>query len=109
MTQEQIIEGNKSIDEFMDNWLANRGFSEIELNYNSDYGTLMPVVEKIQKMRVKFNNPKMEYGLTLINAMDRWLYVQHKSLSKIEAVWLAVVEFIKWYNANGKIELIWKN
>lgn len=114
MTQEQIIEKNKLIAEFMGAKMIVEDYYGINiikfpdestkdlngLKYHSSWEWLMDAVDKIQILRERFNNPKLEYGLTLINAMDRWLYVQHKSLSKKEAVWLAVVEFIKWYNTN---------
>ena len=91
MTQEEIIEGNISIDKFMDNWLISRGFSETELNYNSDYNTLMPVVEKIER---EFNQVIITYEYCDIPN----IYNSQKQNSKIEAVWIAVVEFINWYN-----------
>lgn len=106
MTQEQIIEGNKSIDEFMDNWLTNRGFSETELNYNSDWNCLMEVVEKIEK----------DYWVTIVTRLTKTSCAVHKphkgfeqisrgdSFSKIHAIWLMVVSFIKWYNSCQKEE-----
>lgn len=114
MTQEQIIEGNKSIDEFMDNWLTNRGFSETELNYNSDWNCLMKVVEKIESIKI----PQIAYGFELNMLGKRCVTFSNSSngkdvvvvglhnynknifYTKLQAVWLAVVEFIKWYNTN---------
>lgn len=108
MTEQEIIEGNKLIDIFMDNWLVSRGFSETELNYHSDWNLLMPVVEKIESIEsfvVSFNREGVfiqngfegqeQYKLITMLPWDL-RHTSHKEYSKIEYVWLAVVEFIKW-------------
>ena len=111
MTQEQIIEGNKSIDEFMDNWLTNRGFSETELNYNSDWNCLMEVVEKINEMTDEFGN---QYDFHISNGYV-WVdphiggriffsgnEIGHREEPMIQKVFRGVVEFIKWYNDESR-------
>jgi hypothetical protein len=65
------------------------------LIYHSSWDWLMPVVEKIEAMRgthllmKPFGCEILMFGKSLINEVGN---------TKIEAAWLAVVEFIKWYN-----------
>lgn len=122
MKPEEIIEGNKLIAEF-------RGLREEspgrwydptqiphprfrELKYHSSWDWLMPVVEKIE------DSHKLSEGYGFSVMIDNWnCEIQnlisgeiissfnpssHPIHSKIEAAWLAVVEFIKWYNQNKK-------
>lgn len=126
MTQQEILEGNKLIAEFMgssfktykkghirkdsvtvcyfDDGMSpfSGGVSIKNLKFHSSWDWLMPVVEKIEKdywvtvtttrgiSAVSIHQPKLAYEK--IARVD--------SANKIEAVWLAVVEFIKWYNEN---------
>ena len=61
-----------------------------ELKYYTSWDWLMPVVEKIEKTTA-FVNIKG----CLVNVSN---IVDVSAPSKIEAVWIAVVEFIEWYN-----------
>lgn len=113
MTEEEIT-GNKLIAEFMqmsinlDNkifiWNERRC---VDMLYHSSYDWLMPVVEKIEKgLSEEFRVVILEEDCTI------WQKTTNQSLmieftevtaavccvSKIEATWLTVVEFIKWYN-----------
>jgi hypothetical protein len=113
----EIIEGNKLIAEFMgetpkeykDMGIWIKEYS-IRANYNEDWNLLMPVVEKIEKDVSK----EPYYGFT-VRISDLYCsivchekYCQDgviyqtpygfKPNSKIEATWLAVIEFIKYYN-----------
>lgn len=103
-----IAEGNKLIREFM-----GHGYSSIHGIYHLSWEEIMPVVEKIES-----NGHK-----TIIGGGDHWgnycnimfgknseerkkIYQetnqetkamgQHES--KIVSVWLALIDFIKWYN-----------
>lgn len=79
----------------------NVGFS---LKYDSSWDWLMPVVEKIESLddekSVNINGP-----LCLIKgdhtAVGGWdlITASADGPTKIEAVYKAVVEFIKWYNS----------
>jgi hypothetical protein len=73
-----------------------------------EWNDVMPVVEKIESLycetqiyHYKFYNPSHSCEISLVREPS---YTEHtvekKSNSKIESVWLAVVEFIKWYNQN---------
>lgn len=115
MTQEQIIEGNKLIAEFMgftDDYLEMRkGFTSGELKYHSSWEWLMDAVDKIESITF--------YPKDIPNFSTSFSFIIHKKFviingiaagypanktdvldSKRMAVWLSVVEFIKWYNAN---------
>ena len=100
---------------------------ESNLAYHKEWGWLMPVVEKIESLNLgtlkvnRFGNEhdagfdttfrnanvvfRIEYKdvhIDLVGDMQIWEGWKHidKYHSKKEAVWFAVVEFIKWYNQN---------
>lgn len=115
MTKEEVIEGNKLIDKFNEFYLKNLGFSDTELNYNTSWSCLMPVVEKIELVEndygrvfgVHITNNHCTIQITNFTLDKITVELSHyfSSLygnSKIEAVWLAIVEFIKWYNSCKK-------
>jgi len=102
MNEEEIIEGNRLIAEFM-------GLSAVEaeeiasyasdddLNYHTSWDWLMPVVEKAN------NIVENETGGNFINIL--WHGVvwgettfDNAEYSKLGATWQAVVQFVKWYN-----------
>lgn len=116
MTNEEIIEGNKLIAEFMGIKLikgintytgkeyyyfnnANmQDFEELP-DYNTDWNVLMAVVQKIEHL-------PMVSDIT-INSVGTFIYCSEIpkhffpiETTKIESIWDAVVEFIKWYNKN---------
>lgn len=107
-----IIEGNKLIAEFMTGETHNtfylpeigqyfnsygqieytETFSPNELKYHSSWDWLMPVVGKCYSMDEYFKYKE---------ETERQFYPSGIELStKIESVWLACVEFIKWHNQN---------
>ena len=127
MTQEETIENNKLIAEFMgweiyknvgreveyfvkgqlethhkvvDNWL-----SFLNMKYHSSWDWLMPVVEKIET----FNHAvTITQNICTIRACimgDRTVRAHQTGNyktpdTKLYNTWLAVVEFVKWYNSN---------
>ena len=96
-------ESNKLIAEFMDYPdLGNKGdFSY--LKYHSSWDWLMPVVEKIEgephlcKVIIETNYCRVER-----NSGEHILTMGSQNLTKKEATYKAVVEFIKWYNKQKK-------
>jgi hypothetical protein len=67
-----------------------------------DWNTLMPVVEKIED-----ENPGTYFRIyrkkCIVRTMKSLIVFQKEvSATRIEAVYKAVVEFIKWYNENKK-------
>lgn len=128
--QEEIIEGNKLIAEFMGAKLAERNgelavfmldncpFPEYfrvtsHNKYHSSWDVLMPVVEKIENeigKHYSVETYRFLYGhhlkgqryYCIIHDAGDALQLEVQSDSKIEAVWICVTEFIKWYNKNSK-------
>ncbi len=129
MTPKQIMSTNQFIAEFMGFKMQVEDFHGIniiqdpdgetydlgQLKYNTSWDYLMPVVEKIEDL--SFNSG---YGFSVI--IDNWeCFIKdrlsgeiivsvsatasdnkYKSISKIDAVFKAVIEFINWYNNRNK-------
>ena len=115
MTAETIIEGNKLIAEFMgvkDGQISvsktRTIFSGPEngievFAFHKSWDQLMPVVERIEMMgcivEISMCLGRMCRIRKVISNSQDWQAV-HESNSSIEAVYLPVVEFIKWHNQN---------
>lgn len=123
MTEEQILDGNKLIAEFMgakydkdtsfpihpdDLWLPIHGicnFKTIKIGkgkillYHKSWDWLMPVVEKIENLKFEYSYYKGRAIITDLGFQNMMNDIAFSG-SRIEATWLAVVEFIKWYNQN---------
>ena len=128
---ENIIENNRLIAEFL-NWefddlsetfetpflklvepqaFGDEQFScklqDFELEFHSDWNWLMEVVEKIENLQDENNcaiyNVQTEQCFVeiIINHTSETI-VEVDSNSKIQAVYRACVEFIKWYNKQNK-------
>lgn len=69
----------------------------VELVFHSDWNWLMLVVEKIESVE---RNKEDETHFQLVSFIHHWMTRKHKDLTKIEATFEAVVDFIKWYNEN---------
>ena len=86
-----------------------------ELRYHSSWDSLMPVVEKIEMSPVKrteyiggnsdycnlktiWSSLSKECYAKFQSETDDKIFSSASSENKIEAVWEAVIEFIKWYN-----------
>jgi hypothetical protein len=121
MTDNEILEGNKLIAEFMggaynkqnDDFMFVLGncptkhasciWDSILLQYDASWEWLMPVVEKIGAL------PNINVNISSFDGCN--IYDDdYKNTAKgmrifakgdlIKSVWLAVVEFIKWFNQN---------
>ena len=123
MTKEQILEGNKLIACF-DGWehsgrggnLSNYYYKDNrkqqshsdDFEYYTSWDWLIPVLEKIEQLgyhtRICFDDfgswMQIHYGLSVADTMETKALNQHGT--KIENTFKSVVEFIKWYNKNGK-------
>jgi len=111
MTQE-IIDGNRFIAEFM-GWKFNKerkayyipqtlGFpfkGKVEdLKYHKDWNWIMPVVIKCFDVYCDVE------GVSVFNADNQQFKLNDALLlTDINALWLAVIEFIEWYNQNKPI------
>ena len=70
------------------------------LHYHTDWNWLMPVVDKIENGFHWNHSIKIENGYcTIVNFNNDKRFMAN---SKKEAVYKAVVEFIKWYNKQQK-------
>lgn len=115
--KQETIEGNKLIAEFMgkkkstgfglnfrfDTWY--NGILLSDLKYHTSWDWLMPVVEKIvhedSAFRMTIGNVAAICNFeSQFEAKAKGEGKKYSSTNTIEAVWLAVVEFIKWKNQN---------
>lgn len=67
------------------------------LRYSCDWSWLMPVVEKIESIE-----ENMHVVINRNMCHVQFVGSTHRCESKIQAVYQAVVEFIKWYNTQPK-------
>jgi len=110
MTQEEILEGNKLIALFMGD--IEREDSKVSfkkscpvngLKYYSSWDWLMPVVEKIEDGNYAVTITQNVCTIRACIMGDRTIraYQNGNYLTpntKLSNTWLAVIEFIKWYN-----------
>lgn len=116
MTQQEIIEGNKLIAQFL-NWqldligkwakpAVGDGFNapdggyksgdrreDKELEFHENWQWLIPVVEKIKSIPVND-------GTELIRRIDKVVHSLYQI--KIGVTYLLCVEFLQWYNSLSK-------
>lgn len=109
-----VLENNKLIAEFMgivypmlDNVIVidNVVTKEDDLQYHKSWDWLMPVVEKIEATLDDDgygNNVLIETSsCTILSGNDGSVVIGFtEGITKREATYQAVVEFIKWYNKN---------
>lgn len=72
------------------------------LRYNISWDWLMPVIEKIESLQFRFEIAKNEYCIKQFiegKPYKEILYQYgYSEKSKIERIYLGVIDFIKWYN-----------
>ena len=107
----KTIENNKLIAEFMGLnlhqgvWIKSTLATERKickedaLKYHEDWNWLMEVVEKIESLGYRIEIVKHICRIYLSN---KETIIISENTPKIEAVYNAVVEFIKWYNNQNK-------
>lgn len=130
MNNQEILEGNKLIAEFLGFEFKNgitqnevfytlekehpiylQGYSYKCAKFHSSWDWLMPVVEKIQNLY-----RTSEYFGALINISTTHISISCADFNYCDSkpqkdwepfdiirVWKAVIEFIKWYNKNKKL------
>ena len=88
-------ENNNIIVEFMNHYenMGNKG-----LLYHKDWNWLMEVVEKIEDLNYSIEINKQEENDYQCLVVKKDILIQEFSSTKIQAVYNACVEFIKWYN-----------
>lgn len=110
METTKITEGNKLIAEFM-GYQINIGYNKQgvlfagqhinanKLLYHSSWDWLMPVVEKIESLNFTTSIYHLPKTLNTVKIFSGGADVVGKNgETKMEAVYKAVIEFIKWYN-----------
>jgi DNA-dependent RNA polymerase auxiliary subunit epsilon len=115
MTQEETLEGNKLIAEFMgvkigvDNYSYRVGciepLKETHLNYHKEWGWLMPVVEKIQQLKlVSIEMYSKDDNAQILMGADGTLIAGriYDFENAITAYYQIVIEFIKWHNTQTR-------
>ena len=103
-----VTENNKLIAEFMGYPKHKIDFVGKRLNfenskhntYHKDWNWLIEVVEKIESLGYRIEIVKHICRIYLSN---KETIVFSENTPKIEAVYNAVVEFIKWYNYKNKV------
>ena len=108
-------ENNKIIAEFMgakattDTYFILNMYmtlKEEELKYNTDWNWLMEVVEKIESFNSNLQSFSINGNRVEIKdfsvKQNLFSYYNDTEKTKIQAVYNACVEFIKWYNLNNK-------
>jgi len=103
MLQEEINKGNVLIARFvtdepkvLERDLKKAGGRE-QFHYHDQWNWLMPVVEKIERIR--------EHAITFVTIQsttcriwDDDIDLFHNKDNKLQSTWIAVIEFIEWYN-----------
>lgn len=123
MTKENIIEGNKLFAEFLNdekfgligktdfhdgnnyvdtfNLPSGTPYKFNELKFHKDWNWLMQVVEKIESIKDKKTDIKFDVVINVkvccVGGVFEYIY-QATAETKIEATWIACLEFVKWYN-----------
>lgn len=118
---ERVIENNKLIDDFMNQMPV----GDIKYDYHQDWNALIPVVEKIESLKVEtieleddiYDDREVTYVFSVeiqnnICMINRDVLPQYygteqdflstysgiSELTKIEAVYETIIKFIEWYN-----------
>ena len=117
MENKEIIEGNKLVAEF-DGWVIDNSFPDkdrtyiknggIELDttfkYHTSWDWLMPVVENIQSLAIdevgEINVMIASHECLIGEDYYHPIINIERNGSYISMIYIAVVEFIKWYNEN---------
>lgn len=90
----------KSDNEVIAEWM---GFDAYEkLKFTMNWNSIMPVVEKIESFTAEVFILDTSCRITMGEQHGLQVIADVDASSKIEAVYRAVVEFIKWYNTQQK-------
>ena len=115
-----ILESNELIAKFIgvellkDLLASNKGFINIDIDiyeqckFHNDWNWLMKVVEKIESIEdCVYQVDILQEGCKILERcrllIDNRVGKLESDTTKIESVYLACVEFIKWYNNKNKV------
>ena len=110
MTQEEILEGNELIAEFMNVEIScYTSYSEEsrtcyhinDIKYDSSWDWLFPILERIEALGYRW-----EIGMSAISPYHYckiWSIGKIEGISSLDVVYGAVIEFIKFYNQNKEV------
>jgi hypothetical protein len=94
------MENNKLIAEFMNHY---ENMGNLGLQYHSDWNWLMEVVERIENLGFEFFIVESRCAIAHNTDQSIETIIDFEIMgNKREAIYNAVVEFIKWYNENNK-------
>lgn len=116
MEENDILENNLLIAEFMGVKIGEAIYSwrpgsyeplmPYHLAYHREWGWIMPVVESIEKLgydsRIMGNNSDGGYLCDFVDIENKEAACGISYDAKIQAIWLSVIDFIKWYNTQSK-------
>lgn len=78
-----------------------RHISDWKLKYHSDWNWLIQVVEKIEDIEnFRFDFQINQHTVRIFDHIKKTFIFEINSTSKIEAVYFACIDFVKWYNEN---------
>ena len=125
MSEEEIIKNNELIAKFMggryetnlpfaytkSGWTGTPANSIDQIvqshtfRYNSSWNWIMPVIEKIEEnyyTEIIGTNTKNDnsYVMNIFDYNGKFILDPHSHSSKLELIFITVVDFIKWYNQN---------
>jgi hypothetical protein len=127
MNKEEIYNNNKIIAQFMgwkpderhgsindnelDVWSNNKNsYKFCDLTFHKDWSLLMPVVEKIESgidsgFSVVIKNDKCRIYRYKNSPYEKAVTELYEGVSKIESTYLAIIDFIKYFNQNFSEEV----
>jgi hypothetical protein len=103
MTTQKINKGNKLIHKFI-----KAKYEKVNLQYHCSWNDIMPIIKDIENLHCNVGiftgmNNESHCMIVHFNELGRSIWDTNKSNeSKILAIWLAIVEFIEYYNNNLK-------
>lgn len=103
MGGENYAKGRPDMWCFEQNPLGNKWLHDRELNYHTDWNRLMQVVQKIESLGFEFIIAESRANIAPVSdkSVDQFIIIDIIG-TKIEAVYNACVEFVKWYNSQPK-------
>lgn len=110
MNQDEILENNKLIADFMDVKIGVEQYSwrigcqeplqEKHLNYHASWGWIMPVIERIETMDYGFKMCRKVIEV-YIDSTKAVLFKVKKE-NRMASAYTAIIQFVKWYNELNK-------